>query len=309
MKSYDTIIVGGGIAGLQAAIQLGRYSTIHTLVIDSGYGRSTLCRSYHNLLGFPDGISGEELRKRGQETAAGLGIEFLQGRAVKASSQGGEFHITVEGGEVYQAPTLLLATGVTDRFPDLPGLVPCLGSSIYICPDCDGYEVQSRLTVVLGAGKTGADMALVLSDRTDRLIYINHEMTKVPAVLLDKLQSKGIRYVEAAASEVVCSREGQLSGIRLENGEMIEAERGFIAFGGNHVHSGIAEQLGVKLIHNRHVETDARSKMTNIENVWVAGDLGAHSEQAAVAMGEGLQSAIWIHKALVKIKQKSAASQ
>ncbi|MFB5673731.1 NAD(P)/FAD-dependent oxidoreductase [Paenibacillus terreus] len=309
MKSYDTIIVGGGIAGLQAAIQLGRYSTIHTLVIDSGYGRSTLCRNYHNLLGFPDGVSGEELRKRGQETAAGLGIEFLRGRAVKASNQGGEFHITVEEGEVYQAPTLLLATGVTDRFPDLPGLVPCLGSSIYICPDCDGYEVQNRLTVVLGAGKAGADMALVLSDRTDRLIYINHEMTEVPAVMLDKLQSKGIRYVEAPASQVVCPREGQLSGIKLENGEMIEAERGFIAFGGNHVHSGLAEQLGVKLIHNRHVETDARSKMTNIENVWVAGDLGAHSEQAAVAMGEGLLSAIWIHKALVKIKQKSAASQ
>ncbi|MDP4097407.1 NAD(P)/FAD-dependent oxidoreductase [Paenibacillus sp. P96] len=309
MKSYDTIIVGGGIAGLQAAIQLGRYSTIRTLVIDAGYGRSTLCRSYHNLLGFPDGISGEELRKRGEETAASLGIEFLCGRAVEACKQNAEFLITLEGGEVFGAPTLLLATGVIDRFPDLPGLVSCLGSSMYICPDCDGYEVQNRRTVVLGAGKAGADMALTLSDRTDQLIYINHEKTGVPDSLLNELRSKDIRYIEAAAAEVVCPSEGQLSGVRLEDGETIEAEKGFIAFGGNHVHSGLAEQLGVKLLHNRHVETDARSKMTNIEHVWAAGDLGAHSEQAAVAMGEGLLSAIWIHKALVKIKQKSATSR
>lgn len=84
---YDCIIVGGGIAGLQAAIQLGRYSSHRVLVIDSGYGRSTLCHQYHNILGFPDGISGEDLRRLGRHEATKLGTEFVEGKAVKAAKR------------------------------------------------------------------------------------------------------------------------------------------------------------------------------------------------------------------------------
>ncbi len=76
---YDCVIIGGGIAGLQAAIQLGRYRH-HVLVIDAGVGRSTLCRSYHNLLGYPDGVSGEHLRTVGRKQAEGLGVQFVLGK-------------------------------------------------------------------------------------------------------------------------------------------------------------------------------------------------------------------------------------
>lgn len=92
--------------------------------------------------------------------------------------------------------------------------------------------------------------------------------------------------------------------MRLADGQVVRAERGFLAFGSNHVHSELAEQLGVHLLHNKHIETHPRSKMTNVENVWVAGDLGAHAEQATVAMGEGAMSAIWIHKVLTGMKTK-----
>ncbi|MEC0247881.1 FAD-dependent oxidoreductase, partial [Paenibacillus chitinolyticus] len=80
--TYDSIIVGGGIAGLQAAIQLGRYGH-RVLVIDAGYGRSTLCANYHNVLGYPDGISGEELRRTGRGQAEALGVAFAEGLAVR----------------------------------------------------------------------------------------------------------------------------------------------------------------------------------------------------------------------------------
>lgn len=80
---YDCIIVGGGIAGLQGAIQLGRYQH-QTLVIDAQDGRSTLCRSYHNILGWPDGVSGKELRERGKTQAEKLGVQFTQGEVKKA---------------------------------------------------------------------------------------------------------------------------------------------------------------------------------------------------------------------------------
>ncbi|MDO7905690.1 NAD(P)/FAD-dependent oxidoreductase [Paenibacillus sp. JX-17] len=300
---YDCIIIGGGIAGLQAAIQLGRYTVHKVLVIDSGYGRSTLSRNYHNILGFPDGISGPELRRRGKEQALKHNIEFVEGKAVKAAKEGDGFVISLESGAQYTSATLLLATGLTDRFPPLPGLVETLGLSVYVCPDCDGYEIEGKRTVVMGSGKAGAHMALILSARTQELIYVNHEGTEIPDDLMHSLNEAGIEYIEDPIREVLTEGDGQISGLTLASGRRLDAEQGFIAFGHNHVHSELAEQLGVDLLHNKHIETNARSKMTNVEGVWAAGDIGAHSEQATVAMGEGNMSAIWIHKTLTKMKE------
>jgi thioredoxin reductase len=91
ITNYDCMIIGGGIAGLQAAIQLGRYSVHNVLVIDAGYGRSTLCRQYHNLLGFPEGISGEELRSRGRTQAKSYGVKFVQDTVIEAKKREEQF--------------------------------------------------------------------------------------------------------------------------------------------------------------------------------------------------------------------------
>lgn len=305
---YDCIIVGGGIAGLQAAIQLGRYSAHNILVIDNGRGRSTLCRNYHNILGWPDGISGEELRSLGRQQAENVGVQFVHDTVKKAEAINDSFLLTGESGEVYSSKTILLATGLTDRFPDIPGLVPTLGRTIYVCPDCDGYEVQNRKTVVLGAGKTGADMALLLRDRTDDITYINHEKTVVDDDLQEQLKHKGIVYVEKTITKVECQEDGIIQGVQLEDGTVLSAERGFISFGGNIIHSELALQLGAELEHNKHVKTEPRSKMTNVKNVWIAGDLGVHAELTTVAMGDGATAAIWIHKALMDMNDTVSTS-
>ncbi len=127
MTVYDCVIVGGGIAGLQAAIQLGRYSAHRILVIDSGYGRSTLCRQYHNILGWPEGVSGDELRKRGRKQAESVGVQFVSDRIVTARPTNNLFTLTGANGDSYVSRTLLLATGLMDRFPDIPGLVRTFG--------------------------------------------------------------------------------------------------------------------------------------------------------------------------------------
>lgn len=295
----DCIIVGGGIAGLQAAIQLGRYSAYDVLVIDFGEGRSTLCRNYHNILGWPQGISGEELRKRGREQAEGTGIRFVQDKVITAArSDTGTIMLQGESGNKYEAVTILLATGVSDRIPEIPGLTSTLGSSVYICPDCDGYEIQGKLTVVMGAGDAGASMALILAERTRKLTYVNHEASPLSFKLMEQLRIKGISYIEAAIAEIRHASEGQIEQVVLDNGNVLLAERGFIAFGGNRVHSKLADQLGAKLNPNGHVESNPRSKQTSVDNVWVAGDVALHAEQATVAMGEGSIAAIWINKAL-----------
>lgn len=295
--NFDCIIIGGGIAGLQASIQLGRY--MHkVLVIDSGDGRSTLCRSYHNILGYPDGVSGQHLRETGRQQAEQLGVQFLNGKAESISKMEASFQVTITKGDTFTSERLLLATGVMDRIPEFPELRPCLGISVYVCPDCDGYEVKDKRTIVIGAGKTGVEMAMTLSYWTKELIYINHEQKVVEEKEKQIMRELQIEYIEKPIKQVLAN-ESQVEGFLLDDGEIIRGKRAFVAFGGNEVRSNLAKQLGVELLENKHLMIDPRTKMTNIHNVWAAGDVVAHSEQVTIAMGEGSQAAIWIHKDIV----------
>ncbi|OCT10687.1 pyridine nucleotide-disulfide oxidoreductase [Paenibacillus pectinilyticus] len=303
MEHVDSIIVGGGIAGLQAAIQLGRYEH-KVLVIDAGYGRSTLCRSYHNILGWPDGVSGEELRRLGRLQAEKLGVMFVQDEVVQAVAKGkiGDgFELWGKSGRGYEARTLLLATGLLDRMPELPQLKECLGLTVYVCPDCDGYEIRGRSTIVMGSGDAGAAMALKLRWRTDKLTYVNHQQCAVRSKFLNEMQEKGIHYVAKDIANIIVDAPGSFAGVMLTDGERLQAERGFIAFGGNEVKSDLARQLGADRMENRHIMTDPRSKMTSVPFVWAAGDVGVHAEQVTIAMGEGSQAAIWMNKALLRM--------
>ena len=302
---YDSIIVGGGIAGLQAAIQLGRYRR-KVLLIDKGDGRSALCRSYHNALGYPDGVSGKWLREVGRRQAEGYGIELLQGDVTEASKTDDGFRVRCENDHSlpadYEARTLLLATGVKDRLPDIPGLRPTLGLTVYICPDCDGFEIQGKHTLIMGSGNVGARMALTLTYFSSDLLYINHERKPIDDELQQKLREAGIDVINEPIARVLLEgdeEEGRMAGASLANGQTVRAERGFVAFGGNEVRSDLAKQLHVERMENRHIITDPRSKMTSVPGVWAAGDVAVHSEQMTIAMGEGLQAAIWMHKWLL----------
>ncbi|WP_274651401.1 NAD(P)/FAD-dependent oxidoreductase [Paenibacillus humicola] len=296
---FDCAIIGGGLAGLQASIQLGRYRH-RTLVLDSGDGRSSLCRCYHNIIGWPDGVSGQHLRQLGRLQAERLGVEFVRGRVVRAERNGtAGFMLTGDNGDVYESKRILLATGVQDRIPLKEQLLDCLGLSVFICPDCDGYETADRKTLVIGSGDAGASMALTLTFWTRDLIYINHERTEIGAAYRDKLVRHGIVYVEDAVAEIA-HEQGRLEGIRLAgSGEWLTASHAFVAFGGNKVRTELAAQLGVPVAGSGHIEVDPRTKQTACEHIWAAGDVTAHSEQAAIAMGDGIQAAIWIHKSLL----------
>ncbi|MGD6834204.1 NAD(P)/FAD-dependent oxidoreductase [Sutcliffiella halmapala] len=293
---YDCMIIGGGIAGLQAAIQLGRYQ-YKVIVIDSNDGRSNLCRCYHNLLGWPDGVSGETLRGLGRQQAEGYGVLFIKDRVTGVAEVDGNFQAFTEQSESLLARRLLFATGVRDHIPMLPGLIPCLGISIFVCPDCDGYEVSDKPAVVIGSGDVGANMAMTLTHWSQDITYINHGKAPIQQNLLEQLHYRQITVINEKIVSVVCN-VAQLENITLENGLDLKASHGFLALGGNVVNTDLAAQLGVVLEKNRHIQVDPRTKMTNVKHVWAAGDIVTHSEQVAIAMGDGVQAAIWMHKSL-----------
>lgn len=297
---YESIIIGGGFAGLQASIQLGRYKR-KTLVIDSNYGRSTYCKSYRNILGWPKGISGLQLRELGKKHATEYGVSFLEDKVVTVQKKGETFEVLTEKGLIFISKTILLATGLLDRIPEIKNIFDCLGATIYVCPDCDGYEISDKTVLLLGAGVAGANMALEIKYWTDKITYINHDGEELETDLKNKLLQNEITYKNEKIIEIIKDGDSTFKGIKLQTGEILYADRAFIGFGGNKVHNELAKQLGIELLNDKHVIVNPRTKETNVSNVWSAGDLVAHSQQVTIAMGEGTQAAVWIHKRLLEL--------
>ncbi|WP_409301060.1 NAD(P)/FAD-dependent oxidoreductase [Peribacillus sp. SCS-155] len=298
MTYKDCIIIGGGIAGLQAAIQLGRYNH-DILVIDSNHGRSTICKGYHNILGWPDGVSGDELRKLGRQHAEKYGVEFSLDKVIHLAKSDGGFKLATEQNKEYTAKTVFLATGLVDHLPNIENLYPCLGKNIYVCPDCDGYEITGHKTAVLGGGKTGVNISLILTYWSKDITFINHTKAKLEDQQLAALRKHDIQVIDQPIEKVLLNENEELTGFLLQNGETVEATRGFTGFSGNKINTELAEQVGIELNDTNHVIVNPRTKETNVEGIWSGGDMIAHSEQVTISMGDGSQAAIWIHKRLL----------
>ncbi|WP_126427361.1 NAD(P)/FAD-dependent oxidoreductase [Brevibacillus marinus] len=303
---YDTIVIGGGMGGLQAAIQLGR-SLHRVLVIDRQTGRSAIAKNYRNILGFPDGVSGPELRERGREQARRVGAEVVNGEVtalVRVSEE--QFVATLRDSRQFQARTILLATGMTDALPQIPGLLECLGESVFICPDCDGYEVHQRPTLVIGSGEALLHMAERLRHYTQEQTLLVHALQEPAPDLRAKLAQSGFPWRWACVRRIKqCG--GQLQAVVLASGERLPAQTAFLAFPGSRVNNELARSLDIAMLPNGHLLVDPRTKETSCRNVWAVGDLVAHSQMAAIAMGDGAQAAIWIAKRLHEKQSVTAA--
>ncbi|MED1782500.1 NAD(P)/FAD-dependent oxidoreductase [Brevibacillus fortis] len=295
---YDTVIVGGGIAGLQTAIQLARCLR-RVAVIDMPGGRSTVAKAYRNILGFSEGVSGDFLRQVGREQAQKYGASFITDEVTKlATDESGLFSVGTKNGiHTLTSRTLVLATGIRDPFPRIPGFTDCVGTSIFLCPDCDGYETVEKDTAIIGAGQHAVSMADELSYYTNKLTVINHAKVQVDTHALYGLTQRGILYRE----EEVCAlhhASGQLQEIVLSSGERLSAERAFLAFPGAHALTELLRGFTVRIHEKGHIYTNPRTKETDHPNIWAVGDINEHSQQVSIAMGDGTQAAIWIQKRL-----------
>ena len=269
------------------------------MVIDSNQGRSTLCKCYHNIIGWPDGVSGEEIRQLGRQHAEKYGVIFKNDKVISLQKNHASFYLKTENKSEFEAKTIFLATGLVDHFPKIENLIDCLGLSIYVCPDCDGFEVSGKKTVVMGTGNNGADMAITLTYWSNDIIYVNHDCSLIDDTRLESLHKYKIQVINEPIEKILLDEYSSFCGILLKSNQIIEAERGFTAFSGNKINSQLAEEIGVILEENKHVPVNPRTKETSVPGVWAGGDLIAHSEQVTIAMGDGSQAAIWIHKYLL----------
>ncbi|MEM7233461.1 MAG: NAD(P)/FAD-dependent oxidoreductase [Planctomycetota bacterium] len=302
---YDTIVVGGGPAGLSAALHLAWHNR-RVLVIDRKTGPLlfTLEKLY-NVPGFPE-MSGVQIVRALTKQAKERGAEVVVGNVVRAAGQIGDFQLEGAKGEEWRAKTVLLATGVARFHPLVDGdHTPCFKyagkGNMFYCPDCEAPEIEGKDTIVIAAASArgGAGMSLGLSRYTDRLRVLLTADAELPDEMTHRLAEKGIGVVEGKIKNL--QGEGrELRGLELESGEVLEAEAFFVSSSVTG-RTDLAKELGVEIAATGvHAQPKSQRGDTNVPGVWIAGDLRPMTQQVSVALGTGNLAAIMIDQHLRK---------
>lgn len=296
-KQFDIAIVGGGPAGLSAAIWSARY--LHSVaLVDSGDPRNWETRGIYGYLGL-EGIRPPQLRERGRETCRELGVRLIDTIVLRAEQRGDDdFELCLEGGGKVASRRLLLAIGVRDVWPDVPGLDHAYGANAHVCPDCDGYGARDKKVVVIGHGRRAIGMALNLSTWTKDIIICTNgrEPEMDEPEYHEKLDALNIPVLTEEIVRVCC--EGShITCLMLEGGMQLDADKVFFTIG-QYPADDLAVQLGCERDDEGHVVVDAHGQ-TSVQNVYAAGDLVPGSQLAITAAAEGATAAMAMHKSLV----------
>ena len=295
-KRYDIAVVGGGPAGLSAALWLARY--LHkVVVVDSGDPRNWETRGINGYLGH-QGIRSPDLRAIGRSECAEYGVEFVGGIVDEAINETGElFAICLRDGSTIEAPRILLAIGLKDVWPNIPGLDQCYGETVHVCPDCDGYETRDKKTVVVGTGRKAVGMALALTTWTRQIVICtNGEPPDLEQEVLDQLKALNIPLLDGPIRCVV-SKDREISGVELEDGMSLDCERLYFAIG-QYPSDDLGAQLGCKRDQLGRLVIDEHNH-TSVKNVYAAGDIAHAPQLAIVAASSGAVAAMAIHASLI----------
>jgi thioredoxin reductase len=285
---YDAVVVGGGPAGLAAAGWLARFRK-QTLVLDSCEYRNRWVEKAHGYLGH-DPVSPQQLVDTAHRQLAAypnLRIVCTTARSIERVS--GLFKVSSGDGQ-FTARRVILATGTTDVFPDLPGFFEHYGSEVFHCPVCDGYEAKGRKAAVLGWSPQVTGFAIELLNWAGTVTVVAQGMKidrddRVRA----RLARHGVTLCEADAVELL-GRRGSLEGVRLANGEVLDCDYLFFSLPERPVNR-LARQLGCRLDPDGHVLIDRQGR-TSVEGVYAAGDLTPGEQLIQIAAGEGALAAV-----------------
>ena len=292
----DCLIVGGGAAGLTAAVYLGRYRR-RALVIDEGQSRLAMIPCTHNVAGFPEGIAGAELLKRLQQQADRYAVPRAQARVERLQREADGTFVADAGVTQWRARFVILATGARDVAPDIPGLADALQSGqVRYCPICDGYETQGQRVAVLGRAGHGLRESLFVAgfDNTVTWLAMASQEEVAPADLA-RLRACGVRIAESPPRRIEC---GVGPGVRVElqNGQVLEFDTLYPALGLRHG-CELASALGARSHADGQLDVDAHQQ-TTVAGLYAAGDVAVDLNQINVAAGHAAIAATAIHNRL-----------
>jgi thioredoxin reductase len=288
---HDVIIIGGGPAGLSAALVLGR-ARRRVLVCDSGRARNRFATHLHGFL-TRDHTEPPEILRIGREEVLRYGVEFVAAEAMDARKAGRHFEVSLDDGSKRAGRKLLLATGVTDILPDIPGLKELYGRSVHHCPYCDGWERRDQRLVALGEGDGAIGLAMSLHSWSTQVVACTNGVR--PREKKGEADRLGIPVREERLVRVQ-AEAGALKAVEFESGERLPADAIFFNTG-QVQRSPLAQKLGCRFRPDGGVWT-SNSQCTDIPGLYLAGDADKDVQFVIVAAAEGATAAVAINREL-----------
>jgi thioredoxin reductase len=287
---YDAIVIGGGPAGLSAALQLGR-ARRSTLVLDAGSPRNSAATEVHGLIAL-DGLPPREIRERAIRELERYGVEHRGEEAARVEKDAEGFAVHLDG-EVVQGRRVLLATGLIDVPPELPDADQFWGSAILQCPFCHGWEVADRPLAFVADGPEDLERVGFYGNWSSDLTVLTHGRFEVPGEQRRALERSGVR-VEDAEIPALQGQDGRLESVSLADGASIKCEAMFLHPAQQQV--PVVQQLGVELneggfvvVEKDYGAPDGPHEVmeTSCRGVFAAGDLTSPAQSAVLATFEG----------------------
>lgn len=290
----EVIVIGGGIAGLSAAIYLGR-AQLDTLVIDSGHSMAKWEPVVENYLGFPRGVGGEELLRNGCTQATKHDVRFARDEIRSVS--GGESVFVLKGKKkTYRTKRLLLATGIFHLPPEIPGVKECLGHSMFFCKDCDGYRVRGKRIAIVGANNEAVEYALGMLHYSACVIVATNG--KRPS--WSKRHARWLKEYEIPVVRQrirdVDHRKRRIRALDFAKGESVKIDYLFTTRG-DIFYNQLAKKLGAKVDSDGQIKVD-QCMRTSVPRLYAAGCVTPANCQMIIAAGQGAAAAQAINRDL-----------
>jgi len=292
---FDVIVVGGSFAGLAAATYIAR-GRRSVCVVDAGKPRNRFAAASHGFLGQDGSDPRTMLAQARVQLAAYPQATIVEGQAVDVRA-GRDFTVTLASGEALDAARLVLAYGITDVLPEIPGLAERWGKSVLHCPYCHGYEFADGKLGVLAVSPLSAHQALLIAEWGATTLYLNggdmpDERTRA------QLARRGVG-IEPAPVEALIGEVGTLSGLMLGDGRMAAVDALYLA-PRTRMNSPLAERLGCALDEGPFgpvIRTDA-AKLTTVAGVYAAGDIARAPHSVSWAVADGVTAGVSAHQSL-----------
>jgi thioredoxin reductase len=289
---WDCIIVGAGPAGLNAALVLGR-ARRRVLVIDSGAPRNYATHEMHGVLGH-DGLDPADLRARGRAELARYGVEVVSAEVEDAEVVDGGVRLSwADRAEATR--TVILATGMLDEVPDIPGFAAVWGTSAHTCPYCDGFEHRDERIAVLAAGGRGEHLALLLRQWSDDVVLLTNGPHDLTGPELARLEARGVPVVETHVA-ALDSEDGRLRRVCLEDAQTLDRDALFFYVGWQ-LRTNLASALGCELRDDGSIAVDS-ARATTVDRVYAAGNCEDPRALVPTAAGAGVTAAVAINARL-----------
>ena len=307
-SSYDVVVAGGGAAGLNGALMLAR-SRRSVAVIDVGIPRNAPAAGVHGLLAL-DGTPPAELLNRGRAEVRRYGGHVVPGEVRDAAREDTGFAVTLADGRRVRARRLLVATGLTDELPDIPGLRARWGRDVLHCPYCHGWEVRDQAIGVLATGPMSVHQALLFRQLSDDVLFFAHTMAAPAGEEAEQLAARGIGVVHGEVGSLEASGD-HLAGVRLADGRLV-GRQALAVSPRMAARAGFLAGLGLRPAAHpsgmgEHIPADPAGR-TEIPGVWAAGNVTDLAAQVGGAAAAGAMAGARINADLVAEETRQAVA-